>query len=147
MEWRRSEGGCKAINNGTGGCNAELFITQNISPTDCVILCCLFVSLLTVICPHLATRTKTVKELLQLNWPIIDHYYLHCYTRWSMAPVLMTTSLLQDITITKQIITDAKLPRSKQSTCILRKCESTARGGFRRGFRWRAGVLCVILAL
>ena len=60
-----------------------------------------------------------------------------------MAPVLMTTSILQDIIGTKQIITDAKLPRCKQSTCILRlgKCESE---GFRRGFRWRAGVLCVI---
>ena len=32
----------------------------------------------------LATRAKTVKELLQLNWSIIDHYYLHCYTGWSM---------------------------------------------------------------
>ena len=58
----------------------------------------------------LETRTKTVKELLQLNWSIIDHYYLHCYIRWSIAPVLMTTSLLQDISGTKEIITDAKLP-------------------------------------
>ena len=76
----------------------------------------------------LATRTKTMKELLQLNWSIIDHYYLHCYPRWSMAPVLMTTSILQDIIGTKQIITDAKLPRCKQSTCILRNCERVQRG-------------------
>ena len=33
----------------------------------------------------LATRTKTVKELLQLNWSIIDHYYLHCQLLYWMA--------------------------------------------------------------
>ena len=108
MEWRRSEGGCWAINNGTGG--GVVMLSYSLHKTyhqRIALYCAAYLCLCSLSFVHtLATRTKTVKELLQLNWSIIDHYYLHCYTGWSMAPVLADDDifiLLQDILATKQI--------------------------------------------